>query len=216
MINKERGPFLRAAIAYLVLVLTIGLSAQFKVHSDPIVYTLSTVGSGSLGGTAFNNASFTITATADTSQISAIASGTFQIPDISASESVAGLGTATFAGTWGFVNQAPNQGPPAAFGIVGESVVGFNADILDVKNAALMTYNLNTSIGPLSGDDVINGGLRFTTTAGDFSLNSASTVTFQATLDPVPEPSIWALFALGGTALISANRLNVRSSERRL
>ena len=130
-------------LAGLALVAIIVFCGYGAAQAAPIIYTISSVGSGSLGSNSFNDASFTITATADTSQISLLSAGVFIVPDLSATISISGLGTATFTSATNFSNENTeavgiNSGPGAL-------------DILDVLNPVFETYNLSTSIGPVSG-----------------------------------------------------------------
>src|SRR5882672_10528471 len=67
-----------------------------NVQAAQAVYTLSSVGSGFLGSHQFSSTPFTITSTADTSQIRNPSLGFFQVPDITATVFVSGIGTATF------------------------------------------------------------------------------------------------------------------------
>src|SRR5262249_13209174 len=151
-------------------------------------YTFTTVGSGSLGVNSFNNAAITISATADTSQITFNPSlGVSEVVDLSSSLSISGLGSADFTSTLDFVNQS--------LGVVGISSNLSFVDILDCVNPVFDTYDLSTAIAPISGASELDPAIPFETTAGEFLLSSASTVTFQAA---VPEPSILALGGLGG------------------
>src|SRR5262245_37704814 len=178
----------------VVLGALIGLVAFGKAQAEPITYTFSATGSGSLGPNPFSNASVTLTATSDSSMVTMEEPGLFVVPNLTATVSVSGLGAAAFTiPTSTFDNQATS-----AAGINGLSFVF--PDILDLLNPALATYDLTTSIGPLTGPALFNPGRRFPTTSGDFVLNSVSSnVTFQAIL--VPEPSSLALLGLGTAAL---------------
>ncbi len=140
---------MKRRVAALVVVLS--LCGYGVAQADPITYTLSAVGTGSLGGNAFINAPFTITSTADTSQIFTDSSrGILWVPDLSATLFISGLGTATFASTSNFVNQRTGlvgiSAPP------GPGTDGFSVDILDVVNMGFSTYDLSTPFGPLGGD----------------------------------------------------------------
>ena len=156
--SDEMRPTLRFRFTDLVitaLVVVITSCGYETAQATPITYTISAVGSGSFGGNAFNNVAFTITATADTSQIYTYSPGILLVPDLSATISVSGLPTATFNGTTNFVNQ--NEG---GIGITGgsSSAHGPGADILAAGNIAFDTYDLSTSIGPLSGEAGYNPG----------------------------------------------------------
>src|SRR5262249_3683347 len=79
-----------------VLAVLFCLFSQAEAKADPIVYTLSAVGIGSLGGVSFSNHSFILTSMANTSQITNPFSGIFSAPNTSATVFVTGIGTATF------------------------------------------------------------------------------------------------------------------------
>ena len=194
-------------LASMALVIVIGFCGYRTAQATPITYIISAVGSGSLGGNSFSDVSFTITAAADTSQIFTNSPGILQVPDLSATISISGLGTATFNGTTNFVNQ--NEG---GIGITGgsSSARGPGADILALENDAFDTYDLSSSIGPFSGSADYNPGFDFGTTAGNFVLNSVpgDTATFQATLQTVPEPATISLVGLGALALAIRRKRN--------
>jgi hypothetical protein len=111
------------------------------------------------------------------------------VPDITATVFVSGIGTATF--TIPTINVA-NQGIPA----VGIGAPNQNLAILFANNnSAFASYDLSTSLGPITGSPTFNGLGSFGTTVGPFFLSAVSTVTFQAIV--VPEPSILVLLGFG-------------------
>lgn len=78
-----------------IVFLVCGSAAAAK--ADPLIFTITAVGSGSLGANAFTNASFTIAAVANTSAVRpGPVPGVFEIPNSLVTVSVAGLPTATF------------------------------------------------------------------------------------------------------------------------
>jgi PEP-CTERM motif-containing protein len=195
-----------------VALVTVSVFGCVAAQAAPISYTISAVGSGSLGTNSFSDVSFTITSTADTSQID-INSPLF--PDIlvvtneSATIEISGLGTATFTSTLSdFANQYVGPQWNRTVGAVGVTDISDGYDIIDVQNSAFDTYDLRSSIGPVSGTTFGNAGYPVGTTAGTFQLNSLpTTATFQATLQSVPEPATVLLVALGlGVLLIGRRR----------
>ncbi len=165
------------------------LSGGFcEVQAAQATYTLSTVASGHLGLQSFTLAHVTITSTADTSQITNPAPGIFRVPDITATVFVSDIGTATF--TIPTINVANQNIPAVGFSAPNQNLAILFAD----NNPAFHSYDLSTSFGPLAGTPGYNSGISFMTSAGLFSLNYASDVTFQAVV--VPEPSIPALVGL--------------------
>jgi hypothetical protein len=178
------------------LVVLLGAAPTFAA---PITYVVTTMGNGSLNGTAFTNALVTISLFGDTT-------GVVGGPSVfensgTATVSVAGVGSDTFAvATEAFVN----QGFDPAFGVTGIRTTA-NVPILLSFDAAFKTYNLTTAIGPIGPVPVFTapGFPAFATLSGSFSLLVAApfSSTFTATLEPrpVPEPAVLALLAAGVT-----------------
>jgi hypothetical protein len=196
-----------SGLAGAALAVIISLCGSVAAQATPIIYTFSGIASGALGAHSFNNASFTITATADTSQITSLGAGIPDVPDTSAAISISGIGSGTFSIS---TINVDNQSIPA----VGFSDPVQDLAILFVEDPAFATYDLSTPIGPISGAvGAYNSGAQFATTAGAFSFSSVSTATFQAT--PVPEPGTISLFALAGLAhLIWRKRICSKPQER--
>jgi hypothetical protein len=182
------------ALALLILVVSTP-----TLHAAPITYTETVTASGSLGATPFTNALVTFTQTADTAAITTVSPGLLKVPDITSTVSVAGVGTGAFAGlTVTFVNQVAS-GPNAGLAVDTGAAPG--TIILNAFNPALATYNLATSIGPVSGPNPTYApGVAFATFAGDFTINVngiSGNSTFQTVLGAaVPEPSSLALAAV--------------------
>jgi hypothetical protein len=162
----------------------------------PITITHTGVGSGTIGGTTFTGASFTITDIGDTASRSTFPGGFF-IDDLSASIAINGVGTFSFiTGTRTFVNQVQIQ--------VGFSRAGINGiDLYDgPTTAAFGTWDMLSSIGPISGSAVLSQwGAAFGTvnTSGGVLVfnNSTSDTVFKATVGSVPEPGTLALLGIG-------------------
>jgi hypothetical protein len=162
--------------AILVLSLLLGLG---KAYATPIIYIFSATGSGKLGTNAFSDVPFTITCTANTSQITNPTNGLFNVADRTATISISGLGLATFTNpTLNVDNQIPS--------LVGFSDPTQDRAILFVNNPAFGTYNLGTPLGPLTGPPTFNFDTPFATTSGNFSLSSVSTVSFESLTIPPP------------------------------
>jgi hypothetical protein len=174
-----------------------------------VTYTETGVGSGTLGASSFTNALITFTQTSDTNSVilgNPPPSGVifFGAPDFTSTVNVAGLGTAsitvpTFTQSTSSIEFAgvglgdPNSGQPLPI-------------LLGVSALALRTYDLRSSIGPITGTTIsLPLGQPFATNLGPFVLAStAATATFQATV--VPEPSSLALCVLGVAAVASYGR----------
>ena len=198
-------------LASLALVTILGFRGYGAAQAEPIIFTISAVGSGSLGTNSFSNVSFTITSTADTSQINVISPlfpGILVVTSESATIDISGLGPATFTSTFvEFSNQEVGPQWNRTVEVVGITEISYG-DILDVSNAAFDTHDLSTSIGPVSGMTGCNAGHPFGTTAGNFDPDLLPTsATFQAAVQSVPEPATVSLAVLGlGVLLIGCRR----------
>jgi hypothetical protein len=158
--------------------LALGFAAP--VDADPIQYTETVIGIGTLDGTPYANAQVTITVTGDTS--AAPSGGNIQLYSLPlATVTVAGVGSDTLLHSEVFVN----QGFPGLGGFGDSSL---DAIILATENIAFSTYTLNTAIGPTSGLPA-NSGATYATSGGTFTLTGAETEsTFSATITAVPAP----------------------------
>jgi hypothetical protein len=178
----------RIIIFGIVLIVALDWSAE----ASPAIYTLSGIGFCELGTSYSQNASFTITSTADTSDIvqgSDQGDNYFAVTNSTATVSVSGLGTAMITdSTITVANQDGSAG-------IGDLSV--DLPILYDANQAFVSYDLSTSLEPITGTAILNSEDYCNTTVGIFALGSISSVTFQA--DVVPEPST---FALLGIALV--------------
>lgn len=188
----------RTLQAFAALVLLAG--AVVPAQAVPVVYSFSAEGSGTLGVNGFD-APFTITATADTDGITSPATGIFRLVNSTATVDVEGVGEGTFA----ISSVVDNQ----RIGSVGISDPSQNLAILSVGNPAFASYDLASSIGPLSGPASFNRPIFvFRTDVGDFSLSRVGEATFTATVGsaPVPEPGTMALLGTGLVGLAGAAR----------
>jgi len=197
---------MRAGILRTLFASILGLVITAPSQADLITFTFTGTGNGALGAQSFTGAEFTITSTADTTQITNPLTGIYHVPDLSASVTVAGIGTGIF--TIPTINVS-NQNIPSA----GISDPNANLAILFVSNPALATYSLNTSIGPVSGPTAFNSGHNFATTAGDFNLTAVRVATFEASVDTraVPEP---ASIVLAGVGIVSSLAYSRRRKSR--
>jgi hypothetical protein len=167
----------------------------------PITFIHMGSGSGSLNGVPFDVSNFTITATGDTSDRITWTVGLYEIPHDTATITIDGLGTLTFLE------------PTKTFASNEASGVGFGrgSDLFDgPMNPALATWDMLTSIGPVSGNNgaLMQWGTGVATSGGALVFNDDFTwdpsgwdipSTFQAIVGTatVPAPGVVLLGALG-------------------
>jgi hypothetical protein len=187
----ERTSFMK----HIFIVSIVSAALCWTAAASPVTYTLSGTGTGSLGADPFSDASFSITATADTSSITE-SLGVFFLSDSIATLFVSGVGTATFT--------VPTMMVDNTAGAAGISAPNQNMTILANYSPAFSSYDLSSSLAPVSGTPAFNPGTGFATTVGDFTLSSVSSVIFQA--EVVPEPSAFPLLGLASLGFILQTR----------
>jgi hypothetical protein len=195
--------------------LTLGVAGALSVAApslaDPITYTEHATATGSLGGVAFTDATVLLTMTNDTTNV---------------------IGGPTFFEIFGTVTVSVNGGAPVtltdSMGVFSDvtlspATVGFEdlallVDILDTASALLGTYDLTTSIGPISDTAFLSATVPFPTTGGDLILTDVAgpTSTFTATTVAVPAPLIGhGVYALTFGCVLLGAKLLERSKKSR-
>ena len=199
------------ATAITVLATALVASGAGNARAGLVTYTEMATVSGSLGSTTFTDATITFTQTADPANGVVITPLTHRLNvlDITATLVITGgdlaspLSATITETTYTFVGTKTGT---VGFGHL-ILPVG-NAPLIAAVNAAPTTYDLTTSLGPVSGPSSIQPpGHSWATTAGGLILNEAGTVTFQASA--VPEPSSLALGAVAcatGLAIAAGRR----------
>lgn len=195
----------------------IGILPVAAAHANPMDYTFTGTGGGTINGTSFTGA-FTFVLEGNTTNIIP-SGGEFFLTNVAGTFSEGGT-TYTLSSGVTLVANADPSFPRIAF---------FNSDFtngLGINNNALAGYNLATAIGPItapiSGNPssflipTLGGTTGFSIDGGadKLILTANDSLTFTAAPpSAVPEPSTLALFAagmLGGMGLI------LRSSKRQL
>ena len=180
-------------------------------HATPVTYEEKVNATGSLGSSPFSNALLTFDLTADTSAVSC-APPICAVAALTATVDVTSIGTATLTDPIDVLDNSNFGGQPiAGFGV-------HNQPRLPVTvNSAFATYDLTTSIGPLSGAKISFLPTTFNTTAGALAITGFSDApsTFQATVEAaVPEPGTLMHFGTGAVALVG-RRLRRRPTPAR-
>jgi hypothetical protein len=184
--------------------------AALPAAAEPITFTVSAVGSGTLGATPFTNALITFTQATDTTLLTTC-SGYPCAPDVAGNTvTIAGVGTETLTDATYFFDNAIN-----VFGITFEAGVAF----LAAEDSSFATYNMQTAFGPAtysiySGSEVSSEP----TSGGSLSVTFPNnpTVTAQACVEcassPVPEPGSLglALVATGILGIVMCRRKSRR------
>jgi len=179
-------------------------------YADPITFTHTGVGSGTIGTTTFTDAAFTITDVGDTTNVEDL-SGAFSLDDSSASIAIDGVGTFDFiTGTRTFV----------AGGLVGFSRATASGNDLfnGPSNAAFSTWDLTSSIGPIDGTaQLLQWSLSPVDTSGGVLVfdDGITDTVFSATLGTaVPEPTGSIAVGIGVLALaVVTRRRRKRSAD---
>ena len=195
-------------VGFALPALLIGASLA---AASPITFTETVIASGSLGSSSFTNSLVTLTATGDTSNVFAKGPGWFWLEGVPISISVASLGTTASLTDVGVVGSCqPNSCPSSSSALGAFGDVTQDRDILDTLSSAFNNYSLTTSIGPVTGTNLINPSTDFNTSKGVFEITSAGNPTFTAAVgSATPEPSAVALFGLGlgaGLAFLKSRR----------
>ena len=186
----------RVSLAASWPVFALLVFASAPAQGAPIVYTETFRGEGQLGGSYFFDALVTLTLVGDTDNVTGVGllsnTGT-------ATVNVAGIGSGTFTGD---VRAAVVQG----VGTGGFADFSAGLVIMYTDHPGLASYDLASSIGPLTGDARFNA-IPFATTAGGFAIYSVSGLfdesTFTAAIErtAIPEPATLVLFGIGLVAV---------------
>jgi len=188
-------------------------SAATPIPEAPIItYTYTGIGTGSLNGQSFVNASFTITAEALPSQILTPTANVFTVSDYSSTISIAGLGIASF--TDQMLSVLNQNSSVSTLPAVGFSDVSKGVAVIFESNPTFETYNLGYS-DPVTGANSVQLSPNnfFSTSKGNLTLTSVADAEFQANLAVPDAASSLALLSLSAASLFLWHRkLTARQS----
>jgi hypothetical protein len=189
-------------IAMLIVAAALWSGAT-PLFAASITYTEVVTATGTLGLSNFTNALVTLVVSGNTNNVVNVGPGLFRSGAGSATVNISGLGTANFTSD---VQAVSNQ-----LNLVG-GIADFTSGlgVLLTSNPAFATYALQTSLAAASGPALANTSTPFSTTAGNFTLNSFSgNSTFSATLltSSVPEPASVTMLL---TSIVGLSILHLR------
>lgn len=186
----------------LLLMSFLCVAGLERMEAEPIIYTFSGIGSGTLGTESFSDAAFTVTVSADTANIvtSPLLFGLSHVPASSATVFVNGLGTVPIITQLGVADSQNLETTGPADITLNVSSDSTLSPIFELP-LGTKDYLLSESIGPVGGRTLMqpDSFTPFTTSDGNFAFSSLLSVTFQA--QPVPEPASLALLCAGGATL---------------
>lgn len=184
------------SIRYVFFILLTPFPGQLAVGA-PIAVEIDAVGSGVIGGEAFTEASFRITAHGDTLGRRSPAPGVFDIPMASAAIVISGVsgGPAAFneptrvfatqAGVGGFSRNSPTN----------------LGDLLNISGAAFANWDMLSDIGPVFeatlAPEPLSNATGLATSQGTLSFSAYHDGTFVARIIPEPTaalPTVAATF----------------------
>ena len=180
-------------LTQLVLVVLLGTCSAF---ANSIGFTLSSIASGTIGGTSFSDATFTIHGHGDTSHVVSFGSGDYFLDLGFATIKIQGVGTFSFTTSTRFFSDSG--------GLVGFSRAGVDGyDLIEGPFLSPWNWNMQTSVGLVTGDGYITQWnlSPVLTNGGVLVLNDSDTqpFTFSAKVGSVvtPEPGTICLLVTG-------------------
>lgn len=183
--------------AYLIAGALALLPLSAPASATVVNYQISGTGTGTLNGSSFTNAAYSILLTGDTASIASC--GTFCQAEAlsSAVVTINGFGPVTLSPTTRL--GIARDGNAFFFGTLGPDLLDFH--VTDAQESA---FNFLAGYGPVTSIDVfaLDQFLNIGTSGGSLTLSQSSNISFSSFIGGgVPEPSSWAMMLLGFGAI---------------
>jgi hypothetical protein len=179
-------------------VILVGLTSAGS-QAGTIIHTTSGTGSGSLAGVSFTNQPFQVTITANTGDVQTPGFPDFAVNNVSTTIQLGSSVATTYAGST-YVNHA------SGYFYYSSVAVGdfFDTSNFYITNNAFKTYDLQSSLGPIS---VSPGSFWFfDTSLGSLTISNPTSVSFEARSVPEPSALLGACLGIGTAIALRASR----------